>query len=1025
MTTQVLILNHQLTLTVTLKQALERTGLYSAHPFTTADTAIEYLRAHPQQVALVDLDLPGIRGDELIARLREVQPDLPIIASPLLDRNTTSQLNLQGTLKANFSARDVLPLLEEYNAPAEEQQDAPQLIDRPETAPSLRTRLLNNPTRDAGATRSIEMPEERQPIATEGFNTAPNKPAPPAVIPKMATTDSLGDLPLDRPGTNRLTDVLDQMADDDYGPDEPLRDMDAAGDAAAPAPDAPHSDLLSRLDLSSIPPVEPPTTDQRFTDLVNSMRRGGDDPRKNLPQRSQPFVDFILTGGMDTLLTEIERSKGSTQPIDAKTAFEQLAAEEPPMPTLEESGTVGDLMSGVSDPGFRNVLALLSGDQPESPAGEGEADGAPEMSPDEIESAFSSYFQSNEPPRVPTAPLTPKTAPLKTATAPLQPPTAPEERTPARMILETALDESTPIDSFSLENLIASIDQQLPEHRPNVQPLPSWVRESDVNFIFTQPQIAEPDFLAGNTALFAPTDDPDFAFANTQPSSGALPETGAYDFVTDSYEMSARTQPIAGRAEPLPEIAAPNAEEATPAHGQPLAEDATQTFERPAELPVLRPAVEASWLDLDMIDELNLLEDYEQETVPHRIGEQPLDPRFERLLNMGDLDEESSTPLPPRPVRKPARPAVPPPAPVEPLPAHAEEPTGPLEPTPAYAEEPAEWPESIPAYEEPQPPERLPDLLPEADEAAEQPAYEPVYEAASAMPVAEAPIEDEQISQLALSLTQASLELTADATLLTRGRDVVAAAGALAPEDIVELRRVVKDDWEAGGDDARMRFITLPGSGKDYLAYSRRTIDDLTLTMLFSGARPLRDIRRQERRLLEALEAVPEKPAPVPTTAPEPEPRPVTPRTITPVARPTTPAVTPVPAAALSDEVETVTRTPYAAVWLVRDPNRRLGESVTRAISTGLRAQLGAQSWTVQDLAAQDEFVYVRADVPGETPPPEIIRDLKRRSAQIAAALDPSLPASELWADSYLIVTSGQALDDEEIQQFINFERME
>ena len=58
-------------------------------------------------------------------------------------------------------------------------------------------------------------------------------------------------------------------------------------------------------------------------------------------------------------------------------------------------------------------------------------------------------------------------------------------------------------------------------------------------------------------------------------------------------------------------------------------------------------------------------------------------------------------------------------------------------------------------------------------------------------------------------------------------------------------------------------------------------------------------------------------------------------------------------------------------------------------------------------------------------PPPEIIRDLKRRSAQIAAALDPSLPASELWADSYLVVTSGQSLDDEEIQQFINFQRME
>ncbi len=1021
MITQVLILNHQLMQTVTLKQALERTGLYSAHPFTAADTAIEYLRAHPQQVALVDLELPGIRGDELIARLREAQPDLPIIVSPLLDRNTVTQLRLQGTLKANFSARDVLPLLEEYSVSAEDaDQEAPQLIDRPATAPSLRTRLLNNPTRDVGATRSIEQPEERQPIATEGFDTTGSQPVSrPTVMPKMATTDSLGEVPDDKPGTNRLTDVLDHMADPSgYSPDEALRDMDAASEKPAEAPDIPHSDLLSRLDLSGTPADQPVTTDQRFTDLVNSMRRG-DDQRKSLPQRSQPFVDFILTGGMDTLLTEIERSKGSTQPIEADSAFTRLAKDEPPLPTLEESGTVSDLMTGVSDPGFRNVLAMLSGEQTES---QSEADDSPEMSADEIESAFSSYFLSNDRPRTSTAPLPPRTAPLPSGTAPLeQPPSVPEERTPARLILETALDESTPIDSFSLENLIASIDEQLPSHRPNVQPLPSWVRESNVNFALSQPQIEEPDFLAGNTALFAPADDIDFSFANTQPSSAAQPEADAYDFVTDSYEVSARTQPIGARAEPPepPDIFAE--EDVTPAHEQPVAaEDATQSFERPPELPVLRPPVEASWLDLDMIDQLNLLEDYEQETVPHPVGEQPLDPRFERLLNMGDLEEETSTPLPPRPVRKPVRPPAPPP--VEP---------------------PETTPEAAPVYaEEPQEPERLPDLWPEEAEepavAAElppvyepvyepeyEPSYEPVYEIISAapVPVVEAPIEDEQVSQLALSLTQASLELTADATLLTRGRDVVAAAGALAPEDIVELRRVIKDDWEAGGDDARMRFVTLPSSGKDYLVYSRRTIDDLTLTMLFSGTKPLRDIRRQERRLLEALEAVPEKPAPVPTIAPEPEPRTMTTRTVAPVVKP--PVTTPAIAATLSDEVESVTRTPYAAVWLVRDPNMRLSESVARAISSGLRAQLGAQSWTVQDLAAQDEFVYVRADVPGEAPPPEIIRDLKRRSAQIAASLDPSLPASELWSDSYLVVTSGQPLDDEDIQQFINFERME
>ena len=60
----------------------------------------------------------------------------------------------------------------------------------------------------------------------------------------------------------------------------------------------------------------------------------------------------------------------------------------------------------------------------------------------------------------------------------MPPESEPDSAIPARMILETALDESTPIESFSLNNLIGDIERQLTEHKPDVTPLPSWDIES-------------------------------------------------------------------------------------------------------------------------------------------------------------------------------------------------------------------------------------------------------------------------------------------------------------------------------------------------------------------------------------------------------------------------------------------------------------------------------------------------------------------------------------------------------------------
>ncbi|MFN8378135.1 MAG: response regulator [Anaerolineae bacterium] len=272
--------------------------------------------------------------------------------------------------------------------------------------------------------------------------------------------------------------------------------------------------------------------------------------------------------------------------------------------------------------------------------------------------------------------------------------------------------------------------------------------------------------------------------------------------------------------------------------------------------------------------------------------------------------------------------------------------------------------------------------------------------AASARAMQSEHIDDPYVAQLALSLTDVSLELTADAILLTRGRDIAAFAGRMSRDELLELRQVIDDDWEAAANDARIRFLRLPESGKDVMLYSRHTVEDLTLSLVFDGAMPLRDIRLQGKRLMDALATVPETPVEI-VLPPQPDVEEVAPE----------------------DELA-IPRSPHAFVWLLRDPEATLARPVAQAIVTGLNQQMTEHGWRVREMKAIEDHVYLLADSPDEQPPYVAVRELMRRSAQIAYVQNPSLDARALWADAYLVVTPGRSLEADEIQQFIQFERM-
>jgi len=271
---------------------------------------------------------------------------------------------------------------------------------------------------------------------------------------------------------------------------------------------------------------------------------------------------------------------------------------------------------------------------------------------------------------------------------------------------------------------------------------------------------------------------------------------------------------------------------------------------------------------------------------------------------------------------------------------------------------------------------------------------------------------DPRMAQLALTLTQVSLELTAEATLLAKNGQIVAYAGSMADDDLENIRQVIADDWETVPEQSRIRFINLPSNGADYMLYSRRTDDGFTLSMVFAGTMPLRVIRRQSKRLSDALATVPEIML-EPDEEDEAEPE----RDV-PLEIPEMP--TPAPHTPPTD----LTYTSMTAVWLLNDVEQPLTSVIAQTLADELHQQLLGAFWRIQGLQVHPDYVYLQAEFPGEASTTEIMRELLQTSAAIVVRDGGAANPKSLWADSYLVVTPGRDISDGEIQQFIQFVRM-
>ncbi|MFZ4813249.1 MAG: transposase, partial [Phototrophicaceae bacterium] len=316
--------------------------------------------------------------------------------------------------------------------------------------------------------------------------------------------------------------------------------------------------------------------------------------------------------------------------------------------------------------------------------------------------------------------------------------------------------------------------------------------------------------------------------------------------------------------------------------------------------------------------------------------------------------------------------------------------------------------------------------------------------------------DDPRIAQMAITLTQASLESTAEATLLTFQDEIIAYDGSLSDNDLQEAMRLIQEDWgNTPDEEARLQYLTL-SNGLDYMIYSSRTAGGFVLSMVFSGKTSLRDIRQQGNRMVTALQIVPE----VLEYVAEPEDEVAEPASELPTdeqaAEWVNPAAAPIAEAAAAPIAEAVplpiempvanaaatkpskgglvlerepaidlgTLVPYTFVWLLKDLTAVFDPATAEAINAGLRVQLSERGWYIRHLDVQDDYVYMVASIPGDEPAQSLIRNLQRRAAKIAATQQPKLDPETLWAESYFILSPGRLLNIQEVQQYINFYRM-
>jgi len=589
-----------------------------------------------------------------------------------------------------------------------------------------------------------------------------------------------------------------------------------------------YDDQPKTAQVKAATPTKPPLDES--TRRISALNVPGDDP-----------VEFLLSDAADGE-TRVE----VIAPDDSKglEIFKILADEEPPMPSFEESATIHDLRVRLVNPAFLKEISGIARDMDD------EDDATPQSS--------GGTPQEDEP-------------------------------STAALILASSADDSTPLDAFSLEDFLARIQEKLLESGRTLQPLPSWVQESEK-------YVREPDFLDDDLpGIISPSTPLEYTSSITTPSQ-PQPQVPDYnDMETERSQPVIRSYPVSEE-----EVIAAAAELLPPPsiYDTYLGEDDAETLDLPPEL----------------------------------------------ITDMGEKEQGTTRDLP----------AV-----------------------------------SLAAGQTD---------LPPMDKETET-TRTPIVPLPSAPTAAEG--ERAYIEKLTVTLVQVSLELTAEATLLIREGQIIAHDGVLPIDDVGELFHQPGHNWEAEPLQGRIRFLTLPASGQDYMLYSRGMETGVTLCLIFAGTLPLYTIRRQGKRLADALASVPAPPLAFFESEAE--------------------ATVIEPVDEELEDVETGELLPFTYLWPVRDESVSLSLESRQALFDYYQRQLPRRGWDIQAMDIQEDYIYLAVTHPATQSASERLQDLQQRAASVIERIHDT--PTDLWASSYTVLIPGRALTTDEIQDFLEFAR--
>lgn len=300
--------------------------------------------------------------------------------------------------------------------------------------------------------------------------------------------------------------------------------------------------------------------------------------------------------------------------------------------------------------------------------------------------------------------------------------------------------------------------------------------------------------------------------------------------------------------------------------------------------------------------------------------------------------------------------------------------------------------------------------------------------------------EKQFIADATLELIDLALESTALGIFLLHHTTAVTQRGDLPNETWEEVTTEVLLAWEREGDSStRLLYRNVVGIGES-LIFSTRTIDNLTLTMIFAADTPLRIIRRQATRLIEALAAVPDISVDEgPTASPYVDAPPAIEDVVTenedviPEAAQTLPSrpTDPVPPKGLKEAIKEQgikDRTSsdyihYACLWLRQEARLSLTEEMDTAFRNGLALALDNVDGEITAIDIGKMWINLHVVLPVKAVPSEIIPALMHETNTILQELQGRNPDAypSIWSHSYSISTPGRLFSPKEIERFIRF----